>query len=132
MPPGIRGAGDNVGPGEMVSSGKQAGCRGPVDVLDVIGVIVPLGEGVEAVYVVRIILIVVASRATPAGADEDKIAAIAKDAIYLLVSGALESRPIGGGDVSLPGRDVNSQGAGWLRVTRLAESQDEGGKSSDR
>src|SRR4051812_18155799 len=116
----------------MVSSGKQAGGCGAVDVLDVIGVIVPLGEGVEAVYVIGIILIVVSGRATPAGADEDKIAAISKNAIYLLVSGALESRPIGGGDVSLPGGDVNSQGAGWLRIGRLAESQQKGGKSCGR
>jgi hypothetical protein len=87
----------------------------PIDVLDVIGIVVALGKRVQTVTVVRIILVVIAGRASAAGTQDDKLPGL--DIVDVV--------PCRLRDVPLPGRDVEAEHALNLSTNGQRAAQEE-------
>ena len=90
----------------MIRAGVNAGGGGAVDILDEVGIVVALGEGVVAVAVVGIVLIVETGGAAAAGANENELPIFDGAEV---VPGSLR-------DVSLPRGDIEAEKALCVRL----------------
>jgi hypothetical protein len=93
----------------MIRAREHPGVGGAGDVLDEIRIVVALRKGVHALGIVRVALIVIAGGAAAARANENEIPAVAGVAIDDLVGRPFEGGPVGVGEISLPGGDVDAQ-----------------------
>src|SRR5690242_9308834 len=100
----------------MICARKEPRRRGQIDILHVVGIIVPLRLAEELVIRRIPTLSMVLSRcAAAAGSDEHEVAAISSKTTDHQIRGTFQRGPIGGGDVSLENGDVNAEHSQVLR-----------------